>query len=177
MSSVNPYSPPTAQVADIVDSVSETQPIRLFTTRGRIGRLRFLAYGFAGYLAFGAVAATISAIGRVVGRDLAAVGLVVAFVFYVAFTCVIAIKRAHDMGWPGWTIVLLLVPFVVFVWIFNGGTRGANRHGAPPSPNTWGVRILASILPAMMLVGVVLAIALPAVQQHSERARAAQPPR
>ncbi|CAG1017374.1 hypothetical protein BURC_02020 [Burkholderiaceae bacterium] len=174
MSTINPYSPPRAHVADIDDVSSAVQEIRIWSARGRIGRLRFLAYGFAGYLLIAMAGGALGAIGGLVDPVVAGAGVVLAVVAYLVFGCLIAIQRAHDMGWSGWTILLLLIPLVALVWIFNGGTRGANRFGAPPPPNTWGVRVLALMLPAVFVIGIIAAVAIPAYQDYTVRAQAAR---
>jgi hypothetical protein len=54
------------------------------------------------------------------------------------------------------------------------GSRGENRFGPPPPPNTWGVRVLGVILPVIALVGILAAIAIPSYKNYTDRARAAQ---
>src|SRR5439155_12262295 len=44
MSAVNPYMPPRAQVADVLDPASEYQPVKIFSWRVRMGRVRYVAY-------------------------------------------------------------------------------------------------------------------------------------
>lgn len=174
MSTTNPYSPPRAHVADVDDASPGVQEIRIWSARGRIGRLRFLAYGFVGYLALVALIAAMAAVGALTDPIVSGIGMALAGVAYVVFSCLIAIQRAHDMGWSGWTIPLLLIPLVALVWIFNGGSPGANRYGAPPPPNTRGVHVLAAVFPAIAVIGILAAIALPAYQDYTVRAKAAR---
>ncbi|HEY0858265.1 MAG TPA: DUF805 domain-containing protein [Albitalea sp.] len=174
MSTINPYLPPRAHVADVDDAPHGVQEIRIWSARGRIGRLRFLAYGFAGYLLIALAGGVLGAVGGLVDPVIASVGIALAAIAYVTFGCLIAIQRAHDMGWSGWAILLLLIPLVALVWIFNGGTPGANRFGAPPPPNTWGVRVLALMLPAVFMIGIIAAVATPAYQDYTLRAQAAR---
>ena len=49
------------------------------------------------------------------------------------------------------------------------GTRGANNYGKPPPPNTTGAVVLACIVPVIMIVGIVAAIAIPAYQDYAQR--------
>ena len=43
------------------------------------------------------------------------------------------VKRAHDIGWTGWMVLLLFIPIVGLIfWIlllFKPGTHGENRYG------------------------------------------------
>ena len=54
--------------------------------------------------------------------------------------------------------------------VFKGGTEGSNDHGAPPPPNTTGVRILALVLPILYFIGILAAIAIPAYAEYTRRA-------
>jgi hypothetical protein len=72
-------------------------------------------------------------------------------------------------------ILLMIIPFVAFIWLFKAGTQGANRFGAPPPPNTTGVKILGYSFPVLIvLFGILAAIALPAYQDYVRRAQEAQ---
>jgi uncharacterized membrane protein YhaH (DUF805 family) len=91
------------------------------------------------------------------------------------FVTLIMIQRSHDMGWSGWTVLLgILIPFVGLIWIIKSGTAGENSWGAPPPPNTTGVKILAFAMPAIAIIGILAAIALPAYQQYVQRSQAIQ---
>src|SRR5436190_8786628 len=104
MSAVNPYQPPRAHVEDIAEE-GGAQPLRLWSARGRIGRLRFLAWSTGAYLLL-ALAAGIGSVVPVVGPLLT----LAAVVGYVVFFVLVSIQRAHDMDWSGWSIFLMLIP-------------------------------------------------------------------
>jgi hypothetical protein len=70
--------------------------------------------------------------------------------------------------------LLALIPFVGLIWLFKSGTPGSNRFGAPPPPNTTGVKVLACIAPAIAIIGILAAIAIPAYQDYVTRAQEAQ---
>lgn len=170
----NPYAPPQAAIDDVRPGAPRYQAVRLWTARGRIGRLRFLAYGAAAYVAYlvltialGALLAALGASG-VPAAIAAAVLLIPYFVFYVLNT----IQRAHDMNWSGWTCFLLIIPLVGFVFLFKGGTEGRNEYGDPPPPNTVPIAIGALLFPALVLIGLTAGFAVPRLMQH----RAAQTP-
>lgn len=175
MSDMNPYAPPQAAVADVHDFGTEVQPVRLWSSQGRIGRLRLLAYLTGSYLLFafagGILAGVLAAVG---GGRLTIVAMVIGMIVYFAFTIFKAIQRAHDMGWGGWTVLALIIPLVALIWLLNPGTPGPNRFGAPPPPNTLGVKILGWMFPVIMLVGVLAAIALPAYQDYAKRVKTVQ---
>jgi uncharacterized membrane protein YhaH (DUF805 family) len=172
---MNPYAAPKAAVADVYDEESGVQPVKLFSAKGRIGRLRYLAYGFVGYLAMVVVAFLVGMVAAAIGQaDLAGVLGVVMTVPYFIFIALLTIQRSHDMGWTGWTAILAFIPLVGLVWIFNSGTEGSNRFGAPSPPNTTLVKIGALMFPIIVVVGIIAAIALPAYQGYLQKAKAAQ---
>jgi uncharacterized membrane protein YhaH (DUF805 family) len=163
--SSNPYQPPRAAVDDI-EAAQEYQEIRMWSASGRVGRLRYLAYTTGASLLAGCAAA-------VLGGGLGGMGMVLALLVYIAvvvYSIMVAIQRSHDMNWSGWTVLLALIPFVGLIWIFKAGSAGSNDYGAPPPPNTLGVKILGLLLPIVFFIGIVAAIALPAYADYMRRA-------
>ena len=47
MANENPFAPPRATVRDVESGSQRYQAVSAFTYKGRIGRLRFLAYSMA----------------------------------------------------------------------------------------------------------------------------------
>jgi uncharacterized membrane protein YhaH (DUF805 family) len=200
----NPYAPPAAAVADVVDADDMAfQPVKIFSRTGRIGRLRYLAYLTGGYLVFTFMIGIVSVIlaGAVKGLGLPAIMLspvpLIAIAFFAGFTILCGIQRSHDMNWPGWTALLLLIPpialrmsapgrpglnlslslislVLALIWTFVPGTKGPNRFGPPPVPNTLGVKILGLLLPVIAVIGILAAIAIPQYQNYVKRAQATQ---
>ena len=163
MANVNPYQAPAATVAD---PGAETQPVKLFSVAGRIGRARYIAYGFGLYFVFGAVAG-------IAGAALGDVGVVVLALGWIALVVLgfmLTIQRCHDFNMSGWLALLMLVPLVNLIFLFIPGTDGPNRFGAPTPPNSVGVLVAAWAMPVIMIIGVVAAIALPAYQDYQKRA-------
>lgn len=81
------------------------------------------------------------------------------------------VKRLHDIGWSGWLLLITLVPVVggVFsplMFIILGSTE-ANRFGPPPPPNSTTVKVLALLWIALIIVGILAAIALPAYMGYA----------
>lgn len=148
----------------------EFQEIRLLSPQGRIGRLRYLAYGFGFQLILGVLVGVLA--GAMPG--LATIVVLPVYLITFVFWIIIAVKRSHDMNWSGWTVLLALIPLVGLVWLFKAGTEGANRFGNPPPPNSTLVKILGILLPILFLVGVVTAIAIPAYSDYVQRAQGLQ---
>ncbi|XHS77905.1 DUF805 domain-containing protein [Burkholderiaceae bacterium UC74_6] len=156
----NQYAAPTAEVADM--GTSATGELNMFSSEGRIGRLRFLAYSTGS--AF---------LAKLLAAFLGPVSIIIAIV-YLWFAVITGIKRCHDTGASGWWSILTIIPLVSFIWAFIPGDKGENRFGPPPPPNTLGVRILGLILPAVFIIGIVAAIAIPQYKAYTDKARGLQ---
>ena len=159
---VNPYQAPSAAVAD---AGAETQPVRVFSISGRIGRARYIAYGIGFYILFALVVVLAAMLG-VVG----AVLTVVAWVAIVVIGFMLTIQRCHDFNMSGWLSLVMLVPLANLIFLVIPGTDGPNRFGGPTPPNGIGVLIGAWALPLIFVVGIVAAVALPAYQDYQKRA-------
>ncbi|MFH0050774.1 hypothetical protein ACG3SN_22785, partial [Pseudomonas aeruginosa] len=73
-----------------------------------------------------------------------------------------------------WLWLLNCVPvggsvFGILMLVLPGST-GANRYGPPPPANSTGVKVLASLIILLPIVGIIAAIALPSYQGYLERA-------
>lgn len=141
------------------------QPVRLFSAAGRIGRARYIAYGFGLYL--------LSMLAGVVGARLfGEVGAVLATVAWVAMAVLgvmLTVQRCHDFNVTGWLALLIVVPLANLVFLFIPGTDGPNRFGAPTPPNSVGVLVVAWLIPGIVIAGMIAAIALPAYQASLQR--------
>jgi uncharacterized membrane protein YhaH (DUF805 family) len=175
MTTANPYSPPRADVEDFQDEdVGFSEP-KVWSARGRIGRLRYMSYTMCGYFAF----AIIGMLAALMGAKASAPAMVTIFMViggigYLALAIFSAIQRAHDMDWSGWMIFIAIIPLAGLIWIFKAGTEGSNRFGAPPPPNTIGIKLGALLFPLIMVIGILAAIALPQYQKYTQRAKAIQ---
>jgi uncharacterized membrane protein YhaH (DUF805 family) len=172
---VNPYAAPRAVVADVYDDEAGVQPVKLFSAKGRVGRLRYLAYNLGAYLFLVVGGMVLGFIAGSLGSTTAAgvLGILAAIPYFI-FIVLLTIQRSHDMGWTGWTVFLAFIPLVGLVWLLNPGTQGGNRFGAPPPPNTTMVKIGGLAFPVIMVIGIIIAVALPAYQGYTQRAKAAQ---
>jgi uncharacterized membrane protein YhaH (DUF805 family) len=176
MSTENRFQPPRAGVADVRGRQSgQYQPVRLWTREGRIGRLRYLAYLMGGYALVIAGGFVLGLIGGALGmgKNAAALGMIAAIPYFV-FSILLLIKRSHDMDWSAWSILLAFIPLIGLIWLFKAGTPGENKYGAPPPPNTTGVKVLGLMMPVIALIGILAAVAIPQYAKYTQRAKAAQ---
>jgi uncharacterized membrane protein YhaH (DUF805 family) len=158
----SPYATPKAAVAEVLPEFGELKP---FTTDGRIGRLRYLAWSMVLMLAclpLFAVAAGFFAVSEILGGLLMLLLAIAVAVVGIMF----GVQRLHDIGWSGWLLLVTLVPvvggvFSLLMFIIPGSTE-ANRFGTPPPPNSRAVKTLALLWVAMIALGIIAAIALPA---------------
>ena len=137
--------------------------------------MRYLAWLIGGGLIINIIAAVVGGVLGAIIPSLAYLIGLAAWIPSVWFSVVVGIKRAHDFNASGWLSILSLVPFVgTLIFAVIPGTQGANTYGPPPPPNTWGVRVLAAILPIIAIIGILAAIAIPQYKAYTDKARAAQ---
>lgn len=98
--------------------------------------------------------------------------------FYIPTTAaaiIMTVRRLHDLDRTGWLSILILVPFLNFFFalylIFAGGTPQANRFGPRPVGNSWGLIIAGLLVPILATAGILAAVAIPAYQQYTMRAK------
>jgi uncharacterized membrane protein YhaH (DUF805 family) len=161
---VNPYAKPNAAVTEAAE---EYQEVKVFATSGRIGRVRYIAYGMGIYFLF-------SILGVLAGMVIGEAGMWLAMLAGLVVGFMLTIQRCHDFNTTGWLSILMLIPLVNLIFWFIPGTDGPNNYGAQTPPNGVGVIIAACIVPIIAIVGILAAIALPAYQQYLTRAKAAQ---
>ena len=178
MSTNTPYTSPKSKVADMAHAVGE---LNMFSAKGRIGRVRYLAWSMGFSMLAIAVLGTVVGLVAATGSQglamalygIGIIGLTVVTVFY-------AIQRLHDLGQSGWLWLILAIPliglFFALYMMFAPGTNGANRYGNPPPPNTTGVLVTAWLMPVLMIViiGIIAAVAIPAYQGYLQKAQQAQ---
>lgn len=155
----NPYSTPTAAVSDIQND-DGFGDLKIFTSQGRIGRIRYLMYtmgvGLAGML-LAMLLMTIPLIGPFL-----AIALYVAILVISIF---LTIQRSHDFNVTGWMSLVLLIPLVSLIFYFIPGTKGSNQYGLQPPPNSTAIKVTAFLLLALFLIGILAAIAIPALSK------------
>lgn len=182
MNDVNPYTAPDAPIN--VQQEEYYQP-KVLSFKGRIGRLRYLAYGvgtnillmFAMSILVGGLA-SIDAVSDT--NVVASVLLVLVYAAMVVFTIMFGKRRLNDLNKSGWWLFVLLVPLanmaLTIYLIFFAGTAGVNDYGPVPVENTLGVKILGLLLPVIFVLGVLSAIAIPAFNGYVQQAQQMQQP-
>lgn len=173
MSDQNPYSTPDAALAT---GSSDTYDPSIFSFRGRIGRLRYLAYNVGLNLVMSVVMVPIMGVSAFTGGDMAAMGGVSMILLGILYTLSLVItimygkRRLNDLNRSGWFMLLLIIPlinlFLIIYMLFFRGTEGDNNYGSEAVPNTIGVKILGIggiIIFALSFVGIVAAIIIPAL--------------
>ncbi|WP_119396212.1 DUF805 domain-containing protein [Salinibius halmophilus] len=171
----NPYATPEfsdAQETEVVDTRCED----IFSTKGRIGRMRYFAYGAALALASMAVFLVMGVAYMIVSVVLGLIGLpdsiadsigyVVFFVSYIALIVyslrMLVFRRLHDLGHSGWLFLLSFIPLVNIIFglymILAPGNATANQYGGVPTANQTWVKVVFWILMAFIVLAIVAQI-------------------
>ena len=167
----NPYVTPESEIDTHEEEYAE---LRYFTANGRLGRLRYLAYGVGVYFVAGLVQAGAAGVASLLGEQ---AGLIIGglvsivvgigvLVLYILWT----IQRINDFNLSGWLTFLFILPIINFALWFIPGSDRPNRYGPMPPRNGIGV-ILLSLLMPILIIGILAAIAIPAYHDYSTRAQ------
>ncbi len=160
----NPYNAPTADLSR-AGEVHETYMPTMFQLKGRIGRVRYIAYAMGMTIIFGLVIAVVMGLLTMLSPSLALVGMVL-YIPMLVLGVMLAIRRFHDLGKSGWYALLIIIPIVNFfisLWlIFGAGSPAANQYGLPPAKNTKGVILLACLTPVVSIAFVLAMQKIPA---------------
>lgn len=185
MDQINPYAAPGSDVSTH-ESSAEAE-IKVWSFRGRLGRVRYLGYLmallFLVWFGGGVLAALlIPAVSEQNQSLLPPVAVLLISAIYgvlLVGSFSFAIRRVHDFNASGWWSLLLLVPLinVVFgfaLW-FIPGTDEANRFGPKTPQNGVGVSILAALAPLILIayIGIIAAVAIPQYQSYVKKAQEA----
>lgn len=159
----NPFKPPNTSI-DIEANADEFAKIKMFTAKSRIGRLRYTLFSF--------LLLIVIIFYNLILRDLLILGIGSGFVnnlptYYkygiIIFISVIpylvlllagiflVIQRCHDLDTTGWLSLLILIPFAPVLLCFTSGTKGVNKYGPPPPPNTKLIIIGSYITVALLI--------------------------
>ncbi len=111
----NPYTAPNNSMGQAAQTTFEPE---IFALRGRLGRVRYLAYSFVinivilllGSVIIGVVVAIIRPHNPRVLSTLGSFLYVPILAPILAFTIILAKRRLNDLGQSGWLSLLLIVP-------------------------------------------------------------------
>jgi uncharacterized membrane protein YhaH (DUF805 family) len=161
----NPYAIPQSNLEVETEEYGE---IRLFSSQGRMGRLRYMAYSFfimygslilAALLVFAFPNLLSSSTHRIDGI-LIALGLF--FLSLMFIPLLLTVQRLHDININGLFILALIIPLLNFALIlalmFMPGSAKHNRFGAPPPPNSLLVKIFGILSLLIMIFGMLSSI-------------------
>jgi len=181
MNDQNPYSAPDASLET---GQEEFYQPKIFSFRGRIGRLRYMAYGVGTYLILLVIFMPLMGGTMLMGGAMAVPGeagmsmivMLAMGVFYIGIlllSVAFGKRRLNDLNRSGWWMLVFIVPLVnllmtIYVLLFPG-SKEANDYGPPAVANSLGVKILGWLFPVIFLLGIVAAIAIPAYQDYISR--------
>ncbi|MEH6458498.1 DUF805 domain-containing protein [Chitinimonas sp. JJ19] len=175
MTTNNPYHSPNAQLDQFDDQ--ETYSPRFFSVEGRLGRVRYIAYTMGATL-LGYLLIAVAGAASIGSESLGILLMGVAVLLMLAGTIVVVGRRLHDLDMSRWFSLLMLVPLINTLFglylMFAPGTKGRNRFGPMPEPNGRSVIVVACIVPAVAIIGILAAIAIPQYAEYTKRAKAAQ---
>jgi len=123
-----------------------TEKLRIMSVRGRIGRVRLLAWSLLLVVA-GVGSIFLFALMSSMARDLA--GAIVPILLGAKILSLVFVaRRMNDLGFNGWYSLLTLIPYYIGNLIFLAlllvpGNRASNQYGPPPPPNSTAVMVLA----------------------------------
>jgi len=168
MESANPYSTPDAELSH---GQQELYTPSIISFRGRIGRMRYLAYAMGLNLLLMLVMVPVMGLAGFTGGSpdsMSAFAMLTVGVFYIA-TIVISVmfakRRLNDLDRSGWWCLLFIVPIanllLAIYMLFFPGTDGDNNWGPAPAANSLGVLILGWMVPGFFILGIVAAIVFP----------------
>lgn len=134
----NPYRAPAADLSTLRQGDATYSP-SLFAIEGRIGRVRYLAYGLGAVFAAVVLWYGMAAVPIDVRSKLNMAPSMAQALFLLFAGTVLARRRLHDLGHSGWWALIQFIPVVgiVFVlWLLAApGVRMPNRFGPAPAAN------------------------------------------
>jgi uncharacterized membrane protein YhaH (DUF805 family) len=151
----SPYATPQARV----DSPwAGDGPLKVFTTNGRIGRVRYLGWAM-GLCLVAMPALLVATLAMSLSSTLGWILMVALGATFITVNVMIGVQRLHDIGWTGWLYLINFAPYVGGVFslmiVLIPGTQGVNKYGPPAPPDSRAVRVLAWLWVAFILLAIV----------------------
>lgn len=161
--SENPYAVPQSNLT-AGSKEEDYSEIRFFSSKGRIGRLRYISYvsiltllcivmGFVLMAFLGMRIESYTSVRHLSDFIMLLIPLIIFLFSFLALN----IQRLHDANRSGWLVLLLLVPVlnVIIIMALMGtpGTEGRNDFGPPPPPNTLLVKVSSVLFILFWILG------------------------
>lgn len=149
------YSPWTApqSAAQIEPTRAPARPA-LAWLDGRLNRINFAAWSLLIGMITGIVGSRI--IVAFPDSPIASAASLAIPILYLLATLRVGVKRLHDINWPGWLIVLLVLPFANYLFAllltFMPGTPGDNRFGPQPPPASMMAKVFVALIGGLMVL-------------------------
>ena len=163
MSEKNPYATPKSSVNDVLEEGIGS--INLFSSKGRLGRLRYFFYSLLAVILGMVLIGAFSSL-FLLNDTLGAIGIGIAYIIMFIASFILTIQRCHDFNTSGWLSLLLFLPLVPLMFYFIPGTKGSNIYGKQTPPNTKGIIWGSILLPvALILLFMVISVAIPVLNK------------
>ncbi len=166
----NPYGAPAADMSQPPAQAPTYDPV-VWSTTGRIGRVRYLAYTFT--ISFGIVF-VFSFFTKQMKLDAEQLRFVLlaAYVPVLGVMAIMGVRRLHDMNRPSTLALLNLIPVVNLLFslwlVLVRGDEGTNSYGLAPKENGIGVVIGACLITPLFLLGLAGVVAAVAIPLHKD---------
>lgn len=170
MQAANPYRTPVADVADVAST--EFGQVNILSVKGRLGRVRYIGYSIGLVMLCNIGGGVLS---RLAGPTVGVFIYFAAMIAVLVLTTMLTVQRAHDFNVTGWLAIVAFIPLVNFIFWLIPGTDGENRYGPKTPPNSKLAVILVSVLPALMIIGIIAAVAIPAYQKYQHPDSSGEP--
>lgn len=99
--------------------------------------------------------------------------LIIIYLTLLYFNIIFMIRRLHDRNHSGWVCLLIFVPFINFIFalyvICATGTQGSNQYGVLRQSAAWEKVLGWAYIIIILMMGMLVAIALPEYQNYIER--------
>ncbi|MHC2146941.1 DUF805 domain-containing protein [Pseudomonas sp. 210_17 TE3656] len=135
-------------------ATTSTKP-QFMSTKGRIGRVRLLAWSFALAVATISGLVVLAWVASAVSSDLVGFLVIAGLLIARILSMLLIVQRLHDLNWSGWFCWLALMPWVgdffILVLVLLPGNQASNRFGPVPAPDSSVERGLACLWPVLIL--------------------------